>query len=104
MKKKVVSVLLAVSMVAALAAGCGKGEKKESESKDGVTTVKWLTSRPVDGAIDQVMREISEQYSKEKGGKWKIEIETTADRPSYLQKLMPTHTARNWWMPENWWM
>ena len=87
MKKKVVSVLLAVSMVAALAAGCGKGEKKESESKDGVTTVKWLTSRPVDGAIDQVMREISEQYSKEKGGKWKIEIETTADRPSYLQKL-----------------
>ena len=87
MKKKVVSVLLAVSMVAALAAGCGKGEKKESESKDGVTTVKWLTSRPVDGAIDQVMWEISEQYSKEKGGKWKIEIETTADRPSYLQKL-----------------
>lgn len=28
MKKKVVSVLLAVSMVAALAAGCGKGEKE----------------------------------------------------------------------------
>ena len=33
------------------------------------------------------MREIAEQYSKEKGGKWRIEVETTADRPSYLQKL-----------------
>ena len=26
---------------------------------------------------------IADQYSKEKGGKWKIEFETTADRPSY---------------------
>ena len=74
MKKKVVSVLLAVSMVAALAAGCGKGEKKESESKDGVTTVKWLTSRPVDGAIDQVMREISEQYSKERAENGRLRL------------------------------
>ena len=46
-----------------------------------------MTSRPVDGEIDQVMHEIADQYSKEKGGKWKIEFETTADRPSYLQKL-----------------
>lgn len=87
MRKKMVSVLLTVSMIAALAAGCGAKEKAKEKSEDGVTTVKWLTSRPVDGAIDQVMREISDQYSKEKGGKWKIEIETTADRPSYLQKL-----------------
>ena len=34
-----------------------------------------------------VMHEIAEQYSEEKGGKWKTEFETTADRPSYLQKL-----------------
>lgn len=87
MRKKIVSVLLTVSMIAALAAGCGAKGNDKSKSEDGVTTVKWLTSRPVDGAIDQVMREISDQYSKEKGGKWKIEIETTADRPSYLQKL-----------------
>lgn len=87
MRKKIVSVLLTVSMIAALAAGCGAKGNDKSKTEDGVTAVKWLTSRPVDGAIDQVMREISDQYSKEKGGKWKIEIETTADRPSYLQKL-----------------
>ena len=72
-------------------AGSDTGSESGSEEagakgdKDEVTSVKWLTSRPVDGAIDQTMREIAEQYSKEKGGQWKIEIETTADRPSYLQ-------------------
>ena len=61
--------------------------KKEAKNDDDVVTVTWMTSRPVDGEIDQVMHEIADQYSKEKGGKWKIEFETTADRPSYLQKL-----------------
>lgn len=74
MKKRLVSVLLTVALAAGLAAGCGsKDQGNESESKeDGVTTVKWMTSRPVDGEIDQVMHEIADQYSKEKGGKWKI--------------------------------
>ena len=62
-------------------------KKEDAGGEEGVTTVTWMTSRPVDGAIDQVMHEIAEQYSEEKGGKWKLEFETTADRPSYLQKL-----------------
>ena len=33
------------------------------------------------------MHEIADEYSEKMGGKWKIEFETTADRPSYLQKL-----------------
>lgn len=33
MKKKVVSVLLAVSMVAALAAGCGKGKRRNQKAR-----------------------------------------------------------------------
>lgn len=87
MKKKVLSMLLAVSMVAALATGCGSGESQDNSSKDDVTTIKWFTSRPVDGAIDQTVREIAKNYSEEKGGKVVVEFETTADRPSYLQKL-----------------
>lgn len=54
---------------------------------DEVTVVTWFASRPLDGAIDLTVREIAEQYSKEMGGKWRLEVETTADRPSYLQKL-----------------
>lgn len=87
MKKKLVSIVLVLGMVTGLAAGCGSKAEDSSGEEDGVTTVTWMTSRPVDGAIDQVMRQIADDYSKEQGGKWKINIETTADRPSYLQKL-----------------
>lgn len=86
MKKRMMSILLLATMVTGLIAGCGS-TKKEAKNDDDVVTVTWMTSRPVDGEIDQVMHEIADQYSKEKGGKWKIEFETTADRPSYLQKL-----------------
>jgi len=85
MKRRVLSLVLAGVMLTSLLVGCGSNKE---ESKEGdVTKVTWFTSRPVDGAIDQSMRQIADEYSKEKGGKWEIEIETTADRPSYLQKL-----------------
>ena len=96
MSKKVISAMLALAMAGTLLTGCGAAttkqeasadEGKKSEDSGDVTTVKWFTSRPVDGAIDQVMHEIADEYSEKMGGKWKIEFETTADRPSYLQKL-----------------
>ena len=87
MKKRMMSILLLATMVTGLIAGCGSTKKEAKNDDDDVVTVTWMTSRPVDGEIDQVMHEIADQYSKEKGGKWKIEFETTADRPSYLQKL-----------------
>lgn len=69
MKKRLVSVLLVACMAVSLVVGCGaKKETGGESSEDGVTTVKWMTSRPVDGEIDQVMREIADQYSKEQGG------------------------------------
>lgn len=85
MKRRVLSLVLAGVMLTSLLVGCGSN-KEETKDSD-VTKVTWFTSRPVDGAIDQTMRQIADEYSKEKGGKWEIEIETTADRPSYLQKL-----------------
>lgn len=89
MRKKIISAMLALCMAGSLLTGCGTSADAEKKSKDSgdVTTVKWFTSRPVDGAIDQVMHEIADEYSEKMGGKWKIEFETTADRPSYLQKL-----------------
>ena len=89
MRKKIISAMLALCMAGSLLTGCGTSADAGKKSKDSgdVTTVKWFTSRPVDGAIDQVMHEIADEYSEKMGGKWKIEFETTADRPSYLQKL-----------------
>ena len=107
MRKKIMSLLLAAGMAVTLMSGCGNanngggntnndggsGSAKQtstsakSGNNDEITTVKWFTSRPVDGAIDQAMHELADEYSEKMGGKWKIEFETTADRPSYLQKL-----------------
>jgi len=85
MRKKIISAMLALCMAGSLLTGCGTSADagKKSEDSGDVTTVKWFTSRPVDGAIDQVMHEIADEYSEKMGGKWKIEFETTADRPSY---------------------
>lgn len=88
-----VGVLVSLLGVLFMVTACG-GKKEDIST----TTVKWLTSRPVGGAIDETMREIADQYSKEKGGKWKIDFETTADRPSYLQKLKTLVAGNN--MPD----
>lgn len=72
---------------------------EEQAAEDGeVTVVKWFASRPVDGEIDLTMREIAQKYSEEHGGTWKLEVETTADRPSYLQKLRTLIAGNN--MPD----
>lgn len=59
MRKKIISAMLALCMAGSLLTGCGTSADAEKKSKDSgdVTTVKWFTSRPVDGAIDQVMHE-----------------------------------------------
>ena len=81
MKKVVIAMLVfLISMPFLMAGG-------SSESADDVVTVTWYASRPLGGEIDTAIREIAEDYSQEMGGKWKLEVETTADRPSYLQKL-----------------
>lgn len=75
-------IIVSICLISVLGA-CSKSGNTEND----VTKVTWLTSRPVDGAIDQTMREIAEEYSEKNDGKWEIEFETTSDRPSYLQKL-----------------
>ncbi|MCC8066126.1 MAG: ABC transporter substrate-binding protein [Clostridiales bacterium] len=83
MKKKMLSMLLALSMAGSAFMAGGTMAMAEEDT----VTVTWFTSRPVDGEIDLTMREIAEQYSEEQGGSWQIEIMTETDRPSYLQKL-----------------
>ncbi|SHO50364.1 ABC transporter substrate-binding protein [Anaerocolumna xylanovorans] len=109
MKKRLISLLMVFTMVTALLTGCGgktdntgsggsDSGKNPSKSSEEKTVVKWLASRPVDGAIDLTMREIAKQYSEEHGGNWELQVETTADRPSYLQKLKTLIAGNN--MPD----
>lgn len=106
MKKKVLTTILSLSMAATLLSGCGNadtaatdgqksasteeaatGETGENEADGDVTVVKWLASRPVDGPIDKTIRQLAQEYSDAHDGTWVLEIETEADRPSYLEKL-----------------
>lgn len=118
MKKKVISLLLALVMTCSVITGCGSSNaveengtaenaeigQEEDKTKDGAsnseetTVVKWFASRPVDGEIDLTMREIAQKYSYEHEGNWVLEVETTADRPSYLQKLKTLIAGNN--MPD----
>lgn len=113
MKKKMLSFIMVAAMMCTCLTACSskpktsdekkssstsKEETEEKKQTEDVTVVKWLTSRPVDGAIDQTMREIAQQYSDEHDGKWVLEMETTADRPSYLQKLKTLIAGNN--MPD----
>lgn len=127
MKKKIVSLFLTAAMVCGTLAGCGNAGASDNstpapdasteasdegaepaeetaaaespaEDSGDVTVVKWFASRPVDGEIDLTMREIAQKYSDEHDGTWKLEVETTADRPSYLQKLRTLIAGNN--MPD----
>lgn len=114
MKKRLFSLTLVLVMVLTFVTACGaksgstspdttdkqaETEKvTEKETEEETTVVKWLASRPLDGAIDLTMREIAKKYSDEHDGKWVLEVETTADRPSYLQKLKTLIAGNN--MPD----
>lgn len=112
MKKKLISILFAAFLAATCLTACGNKEtlptddkaeaestvKKGTQKDEEVTVVKWFASRPVDGEIDLTLREIAQQYSDEHDGKWVFEVETTADRPSYLQKLKTLIAGNN--MPD----
>lgn len=88
MRKKIISAMLALCMAGSLLTGCGTSADAEKKSKDSgdVTTVKWFTSRPVDGAIDQVMHEIADEYSEKMGGNWCYSI--FLQRFTYIQPLI----------------
>ena len=58
MKKKVISVLLAATMIGGLLAGCGSGSGSEgSKSEDGKTTIRFLSAMEL---VDEEMIEAFE--------------------------------------------
>src|SRR6478735_937723 len=48
--------------------------------------ISWLLSRPADGAVINIMKKLADDYGKVHPG-FKLNLITTPDRPSYIQKL-----------------
>ncbi|MEV0173526.1 extracellular solute-binding protein [Streptomyces sp. NPDC050803] len=71
-------------------AGCGgSGGTSPSDvnpsGKIEPREISWLLSRPADGAVIQTMTEIADEYAEDHPG-FELNLITTPDRPSYIQK------------------
>lgn len=76
-----------IAMITALAlAGCGAPSTPEQDGEVVGREISWLLSRPADGGIISVVKEIADEYAQDHPG-FALNLITTPDRPSYLQKL-----------------
>ncbi|PVG84083.1 sugar-binding protein [Nocardioides gansuensis] len=88
---------LAAAMALALSAcnGAGAGGETDPSKVTGEIEpreVSWLLSRPADGAVIATIEEIAADYAEEHPG-FSLNLITTPDRPSYLQKFETLATA-----------
>lgn len=83
----------AVTAFALVLTGCsGSGGAANSDptnvDPDGEVTpreISWLLSRPADGGVITAMEQIADEYAKDHPG-FALNLITTPDRPSYIQK------------------
>ncbi|MDR6436826.1 raffinose/stachyose/melibiose transport system substrate-binding protein [Paenarthrobacter nicotinovorans] len=83
----------AVAAVAALALTACGGAGGTSDPANVTPTgeikpreISWLLSRPADGAVINIMKKLADDYAKDHPG-FALNLITTPDRPSYIQKL-----------------
>ena len=84
--------LVAAAAAAALAlSGCGSGSAGvaptdvDPEGEIVPREISWLLSRPADGGVITTMEQIADEYAEEHPG-FSLNLITTPDRPSYIQK------------------
>jgi raffinose/stachyose/melibiose transport system substrate-binding protein len=78
----------AVALTLTGCAGASGGGDPTDVNPDGEITareISWLLSRPADGGVITAMEQIAEEYAEENPG-FGLNLITTPDRPSYIQK------------------
>ncbi|MCA4133469.1 ABC transporter substrate-binding protein [Arthrobacter sp. M4] len=90
MKKLFRTAALAAAAALALSA-CGGGAASSPTNVSPTGEIKpreisWLLSRPADGAVINIMKKLAADYAKDHPG-FSLNLITTPDRPSYIQKL-----------------
>jgi raffinose/stachyose/melibiose transport system substrate-binding protein len=84
MKKRLT--LVGTALAAALAlASCSGTQTPSSDGPIKPHEISWLLSRPADGSVITIVKEIADEYAKTHKG-FALNLITTPDRPSYLQK------------------
>ncbi|WP_329378557.1 ABC transporter substrate-binding protein [Streptomyces sp. NBC_01716] len=89
--------------VLGVATGCGTTVGSPEAVRGSVSgpveprTITWLNSRPSDGPVIKAVTEVAAEYGKNHPG-FKLNIISTPDRPSYLQKVEMLAAAKK--LPE----
>ncbi len=84
MKRTVTAIGAVLAATLALAA-CSGGTTTSTNGEIEPREISWLLSRPADGSVISVVQEIADDYAEEHAG-FSLNLITTPDRPSYLQK------------------
>ena len=61
--------------------------------------ITWLLSRPTDGPVMKVIQDLAAEYAETHPG-FELDLQTTPDRPSYLQKVETLAAANR--LPDMW--
>lgn len=82
------AIVAATLALTACSGGSGSGNTNPDkvEGKIKPHEISWLLSRPADGAVIATIKDIADDYAKDHPG-FKLNLITTPDRPSYLQKV-----------------
>lgn len=91
MKKLIRAAAVAAAAALALSACAGVGASSDPANVSPTGEIKpreisWLLSRPADGAVINIMKKLADDYAKDHPG-FALNLITTPDRPSYIQKL-----------------
>lgn len=91
MKKLIRAAAVAAAAALALSACGGVGTSSDPANVSPTGEIKpreisWLLSRPADGAVINIMTKLADDYAKDHPG-FALNLITTPDRPSYIQKL-----------------
>lgn len=85
--KKTRLAIVGAALTAALAlAGCSGTAAPSTDGEIVPHEISWLLSRPADGAVISTVQELAAEYAEDHPG-FSLNLITTPDRPSYLQKL-----------------
>lgn len=104
MKRSQFLTLTATAAALPFLASCSSGSSEgpvsigaEVEGDIEPRPISWLLSRPANGAVIEVMNRLASEYAEDHPG-FSLELITTPDRPSYLQKFVTLAAANE--LPE----
>lgn len=99
MKKQLVALAGAVTALALALTGCSGSAAQQSPTTTEIVPrqISWLLSRPADGSVITIVKKLADEYAAKHPG-FSLNLITTPDRPSYLQKLQTLAAANQ--LPE----